>query len=71
MKYRIGEFASLIGVTTTTLRHWEKEGLLIPSERSVGSHRYYTDEQLVYVNNNGGKKFARCRPRKEVDIDEG
>lgn len=67
VKYRIGDFASLVGVSTTTLRSWEKEGLLIPQERSEGNHRYYTDEQLDFVRKNGGKRFARGRPKEVIE----
>ena len=39
-KIRIGEVAKLLGITTQTLRNWEKQGKLMP-ERSPGGQRYY------------------------------
>ena len=47
MQYRIGEFAELSGVSTKTLRHYDKVGLLRPA--TVGAltgYRYYTTAQL-------------------------
>ena len=46
MKYRINEFAKRIGVTAHTLRRWEREGKLSPSERTLGGHRIYTELDL-------------------------
>lgn len=48
--YSIGKFAKKIGVTTTTLRNWHKEGKLIPSKITDGGTRYYSEEQLnIYL----------------------
>jgi MerR family regulatory protein len=41
---KIGEAANIIGVTTTTLRRWEKQGFLPPTFRSnkrTGGTRFY------------------------------
>ena len=43
--YKIGEFAKLIGVSTSTLRDYDKRGILQPHHRSPYGYRYYTDEQ--------------------------
>ena len=37
----IKESSILLGVTTTTLRRWEKSNLLRPSHRTLGNHRRY------------------------------
>ena len=42
MRYRIGEFARLLGVHTDTVRNWDKQGKLI-AQRSLGGTRYYDD----------------------------
>ncbi|MBW1605085.1 MerR family transcriptional regulator [Lactobacillus sp. Sy-1] len=47
-KYSIGEFASLVGLTTYTLRYYEKEGLIIPS-RDGNDRRYYTDQDIKWI----------------------
>ena len=46
---KIGEFASRIGATTTTLREWEKRGWLVPHHRSPSGYRYYSEEQVKQV----------------------
>ena len=37
----IGEAAKVLGVTTTTLRNWDKKGLLKPDELTRGGNRRY------------------------------
>ena len=44
--YSIQEVSSRTGLTTHTLRYYEKEGLLTGVERSPGGFRQYTDEDL-------------------------
>ena len=46
MYYSISEFAEKIGVSTYTLRLWEKNGKLIPHHRTRGNQRVYSDEQV-------------------------
>ena len=47
MKFlKISDFADEIGVTTVTLRNWEKQGLLIPHHKSPTGYRYYTEQQI-------------------------
>lgn len=49
--YSIGEAASLLGVTTKTLRYYDKEGLLKPySTDSDNGYRYYSYEQFHIVD---------------------
>jgi len=43
--YRIGQAAQLLGVSTSTLRRWEREGKLIPA-RTEGAHRLYRLSQF-------------------------
>lgn len=40
-RLRIGQAAKLLGVTSETLRNWEKAGKLLPEEVSPGGTRYY------------------------------
>ena len=44
---RIGEIAKKAGVTVRTLKYYDMEGLLSPSEKSEGGYRLYTDKDLV------------------------
>jgi DNA-binding transcriptional MerR regulator len=48
--YRIGEFARAAGVTVRALHHYDRLGLLSPSERTQGGHRLYTaaDVERLY-----------------------
>jgi putative resolvase len=48
--YRPGEFAELISKSTSTLRRWDREGIL-PAKRSAGGQRFYTDEDLAIALN--------------------
>ncbi|MBT2649855.1 MerR family transcriptional regulator [Bacillus sp. ISL-34] len=48
MTYSIGEFAKIIGVTTSTLRYYEKEGLLNP-HRNENNLREFTDEDIGWA----------------------
>jgi DNA-binding transcriptional MerR regulator/quercetin dioxygenase-like cupin family protein len=43
--YRIGEAAKLLGISPSSLRNWERMGLLTPV-RSQGSYRLYSQEEL-------------------------
>lgn len=44
MVYTIGEMAKLLGVAPSTLRYYDKEGLLPFMERSGGGMRVFTDK---------------------------
>jgi len=47
--YSIGAFAKLTGVTERTLRYYDRQGLLKPSERNAQGHRYYSETDLVQL----------------------
>jgi DNA-binding transcriptional MerR regulator len=49
-RLRIGEVARLVGVTTKTVRHYEKIGLLKRPERSEAGYRLYTADDLLEVH---------------------
>ena len=44
----IGELAGRFGLATHVLRHWEDEGLLVPTER-VGGRRRYDESHVARV----------------------
>ena len=46
MTYTIGEIARKLGITASTLRYYDKEGLLPFVERSEGGIRIFKDEDL-------------------------
>ena len=45
--YSIEEFSKRIGVSTSTLRNWDKSGLLSAHHRTSGGHRVYTETQAL------------------------
>ncbi len=45
--YRVGEFASLTGVTVRTLHHYDRVGLLKPSARTDAGYRLYGEQDLL------------------------
>ncbi|MGW7525924.1 MerR family transcriptional regulator [Streptomyces sp. NPDC054783] len=47
MSYSVGQVSAFAGVTVRTLHHYDKEGLLSPSERSPSGYRLYSDADLA------------------------
>lgn len=45
-QYMISELAKSVGVPTTTLRYYERVGLLAPEGRTQGNYRLYSDASL-------------------------
>ena len=46
---KIGEIAKRLGVSTDTLRYYEKQGILTSSSRSVSGYRLYTDQDIAQL----------------------
>jgi len=44
--WKIGELAAEAGITVRALRHYDRIGLLVPSERSEGGHRLYSHHDV-------------------------
>ena len=44
--YRTAEAAKMLGVHPSTLRRWDKKGILRPSIRTLTGERRYTDADL-------------------------
>lgn len=44
--YKINEFAREVGLSASTLREYDKRGLLIPHHRGINGYRYYSQEQV-------------------------
>ena len=52
-KYNISKASKILGVTSQTLRNWDKNGTLKPSFISESGYRYYTDSDLSkFLDNN-------------------
>ncbi len=45
-----GELAKKAGVTTRTLRFYDKKGLLVPAGTGAGNVRYYTEKEVERLN---------------------
>ena len=43
----IAEAANLLGVSTSTLRNWDKHGKLIPRRHPINGYRIYDLSELV------------------------
>jgi DNA-binding transcriptional MerR regulator len=46
-RHRVGQFAALTGVSIRTLHHYDRIGLLRPSDRSEAGYRLYSAEDLL------------------------
>lgn len=49
MVYTVGEMAKLLGVTASTLRYYDKEGLLPFVERSSGGIRMFQESDIEWL----------------------
>ncbi len=45
-QYTISQLAKVAGIPTTTVRYYERIGLLQPEDRSQGNYRLYGDDSL-------------------------
>lgn len=51
MQHSIAEAAEQTGLTTDTLRYYERDGLMLrPVPRSASGHRAYAEEDLAWVH---------------------
>lgn len=49
--YLVSEAARITGLTSETLRHYDRIGLIKPSKKSLeNSYRYYSEEDIVSLN---------------------
>ena len=60
MRYTISEMASLLGVTTHTLRYYEKMGLIRPEVNEETGYRYYTVTDT--------RRFNLCRELRAAEL---
>ena len=73
--YTINKFAKIIGVTSQTLRNWDRSGKLHPHHTSSNGYRYYSEDQLNVVTGiqTAPKKvIGYCRvssPKQKDDLE--
>jgi putative resolvase len=56
-KVSIGDAARITGVSISTLRRWERQGLIEPS-RTLGGQRRYSVQSLKRLQPEGHKRSA-------------
>jgi DNA-binding transcriptional MerR regulator len=44
--YQIGEVTDRVGLSLRTVRYYEEVGLVVPSDRTAGGFRLYTEEDI-------------------------
>ena len=64
MTYTIGEMAKKLGVAPSTLRYYDKEGLLPSVERSEGGVRIFQDADMGHLST------IKCLKRTGMSIQE-
>ncbi|QOS66746.1 MerR family transcriptional regulator [Eggerthella guodeyinii] len=64
MLYTIGDAAKKLGMSATTLRYYDKEGLLPYVNRSGGGMRMFTEDDFEWV------RFIECLKRSGLTIKE-
>ncbi|MBT2381802.1 MerR family transcriptional regulator [Streptomyces sp. CB00316] len=68
---QIGEVAERTGLSLRTIRHYEEVGLLVPSARSKGGFRLYTEvdiERLMTIRHMKPLNFSLEEARELLDI---
>ena len=50
MEYKINEVAKKTGLTTHTIRYYEKEGIIPPIKRSESGIRLFSEENLFWLD---------------------
>ncbi len=46
-RYNIGQLAKAAGVAATTVRFYERKGLILPVGRTLSNYRWYDDRSLA------------------------
>lgn len=62
MAYTVGEMANIMGVPASTLRYYDKEGLLPFVERTSGGIRMFKEQDYEWM------KIIECMKRAEMPI---
>jgi len=63
-QYTISQLAHAAGIPTTTVRYYERIGLVPPEDRSAGNYRLYSDESLQRL------KFIRAAQAIGFTLDD-
>ena len=63
MIYTVGEMAQKLGVPASTLRYYDKEGLLPFVERSSGGIRMFRERDFEWLRSEERRVGKECRSR--------
>src|SRR5260221_11199038 len=63
-RYRVGEFATLTGVSIRTLHHYDQLGLLRPAEHSEAGYRLYSERDLLRLQQILTLRYLGVAPKK-------
>ncbi len=63
-QFTISQLAKSAGIPTSTIRYYERVGLVEPEERSQGNYRLYSDESLKKL------KFIRAAQATGFTLDD-
>lgn len=69
--HQIGEAADAVGLSLRTIRHYEEVGVVVPSARSAGGFRLYTDadiERLRLVRHMKPLEFSLEEMRQLLEV---
>ncbi len=69
----VGEAAKAVGVASSTLRYYERQGLVAPTERSRSAYRLYDQhavERLAFIRAAQGVGFTLDDIRTLLQLDE-
>jgi DNA-binding transcriptional MerR regulator len=69
--FKVSEFAEKAGVTVRTLHHYDRLGLLKPSERNRAGYRLYGERDLVRLQQIATLKFIGLPLKQIKDVLDG
>src|ERR1041385_4337062 len=69
--FKVSEFAEKAGVTVRTLHHYDRLGLLKPSERNRSGYRLYGERDLVRLQQIATLKFIGLSLKQIKDVLNG
>ncbi len=69
--FKVSEFAEKAGVTVRTLHHYDRLGLLKPSERNRAGYRLYGERDLVRLQQIATLKFIGLSLKQIKDVLDG
>lgn len=65
----VDQVAMQLGVSSQTVRNWEKQGKLVPAHRTEGGHRRYSQSQITELqkDQNDFEIYLKIQPKKLLE----